>query len=221
MEIAMLTALRSILVCTPLLCLSGCSWLPYLGYNLVGTPLEVAECCCFHVETYCRGANAWREVTEHNPERTYSPAYHDGFCHGFADYVKRGGTGEPPAVPPCKYRYPVLRTPEQQQEIDDWFAGFRHGADVARQQGWREGVLVPISRPPLTVPDQFRQEIVPMRPPLDGPLAPRPLFEELPPPREPPVIAPMVSPLPQEAPVWLEPALPLIEADRIEARRPA
>jgi hypothetical protein len=32
--------------------------------------------------------------------------------------------------------------------MDDWFAGFRHGASVARETGLRERVLVPIALPP-------------------------------------------------------------------------
>jgi hypothetical protein len=204
MEIAMATVLRLLLVGAPLLCTSGCSWLPWLGRNLVGTPLEVVESCYFDTSMYLRAHKAWRDTMASCPDQKSSAAYADGFCHGFVDYVKRGGSGEPPAMPPMCYRYPVLRTPAQQQEIDDWFAGFRHGSLVALQQGWRDGVIVPIGRPPDIASAGFKQEVVPTTSPQPEPAVPPALpFEQLPPPRrEPePVPPPAPQPAPQPAPL--------------------
>ncbi len=203
----MVTALRLLLVGAPLVCMSGCSWLPWLGRNLVGTPLEVVESCCFDAEMYLCAHKAWGEVAASCPDKQFSSAYQDGFCHGFVDYVRRGGSGEPPAMPPMCYRYPVLRTPEQQQAIDDWFAGFRLGSAVAREQGWRDGVIVPIGRPPDIEPVVFKQEIVPApttnpQPSLQQPLPPPLPFEQLPLPQRLPEPMPMADPVRPVPLVW-------------------
>jgi hypothetical protein len=205
MESAMASALRLVLLSVPLMCMSGCSWLPYLGRNLAGTPLEVVAHCRFKVEMCGHANDAWRGVVAHDPEQHFSTAYADGFHRGFIDYVERGGNGEPPAMPPMCYRYPVLRSPEQQQAIDDWFAGFRHGSTIAREQGWRNGVIVPIGRPPDYVPVEFKQEIVPTPGALPAP-TPTPV-EELPRPR-----------LDPEPLMWLGPPVPhFTEPDRLQA----
>jgi hypothetical protein len=228
MEIAMPTALRLLVVCAPLLCMSGCSWLPWFGRNIVGTPLEVVERCCFDTKMYLRAHQAWRDTVASCPEKRFSSAYADGFCHGFVDYVRRGGNGEPPAIPPMCYRYPIVRTPEQQQAIEDWFAGFRHGAAVALDQGWRNGVIIPISRPPAIDLVRFRQDIVPtaplVPPPLDLP-PPEPR-EELPPPTK---TAPPPRPADELPPIntasmldmplmWLGPPVPTDDEIIMHAR---
>ncbi len=197
----MTVALRNALICLPLMCLGGCSWFPYLVENVVGEPLNFTECCCFHVEVWMLADHAWKDVVAEHPESRLSLAYADGFHHGFTDYVNRNDSGEPPASPPCRYRLRVLRTPEQQQRIDDWFAGFRHGAEVARVQGWRDGVVVPIARPPIIVMATFKQEIIPT-PSADLP-APPLNYEELPWPRPPVDKPPPMNPPPVKDSVWL------------------
>lgn len=67
-----------------------------------------------------------------------SPDYAAGFHDGFVDYVYGGGSGEPPPVPPRRYWNAGLRLPEGKARAGDWFAGFRHGARVARDNGYRE-----------------------------------------------------------------------------------
>jgi hypothetical protein len=216
MEIAMVTALRLLLASLPLLCVSGCSWLPYLGRNLVGTPLEAVESCCFDVTMHFRARKAWRDIVASSPAKEFSSAYGDGFCNGFVDYVRRGGTGEPPAIPPMCYRYPVLRTPEQQQAIDDWFAGFRHGSAVAREQGWREGVVIPISQPSDIAPVVFKQEIIPTTQALPEIPSP-PGIEQLAPPRQAPVDISPPRPLAISPFIWLGPRVPVRDYDWLHA----
>jgi hypothetical protein len=68
-----------------------------------------------------------------------------GFKDGFTDYLYAGGTGEPPPVPPrCLWNLDY-RTPRGRQAADDWFAGFRCGAAVVRENGYREKMLLPSS----------------------------------------------------------------------------
>ena len=61
-----------------------------------------------------------------------------GFRDGFVDYVYAGGNGEPPPVPPRQYWNVMLRSPEGKQLADQWFAGYRHGAQIARDGGYRD-----------------------------------------------------------------------------------
>src|SRR3954469_9221088 len=73
------------------------------------------------------------------------PDYEDGFHDGFIDYVYAGGTGEPPPVPPRMYWNVLLRSETGKERVHQWFDGFRHGARVAREGGYREMSVVPSS----------------------------------------------------------------------------
>src|SRR5688500_7470219 len=61
-----------------------------------------------------------------------------GFRDGFVDFVYLGGTGEPPPVPPRQFWNVMLRSPEGKVRANLWFDGYRHGAAVARDGGYRE-----------------------------------------------------------------------------------
>lgn len=71
-----------------------------------------------------------------------SPTYLTGFREGFAEFVYAGGNGEPPAVPPREFWNADLRNERGQTLADLWFAGYRHGARVARDGGYRDMVVV-------------------------------------------------------------------------------
>ena len=186
----MATRVRYLLACLPLLWLSGCSWSPYLIPNLICAPVQAIDDLCFCYKANVLANEAWDELLAHNPKDSLSSAYGHGFRHGFADYLNRNGDGAPPALPPAYYRLPGLRTPEQQRQIEDWFAGFKHGSDVAHEQRWRQGVVVPIARPPLVAPTIYHeivpvgsaQPVAPAQPAAPAP----PNIEELPRPRPPP-----------------------------------
>ena len=47
---------------------------------------------------------AWREAAKHGNGRCNSKDYEAGFKEGFAHFMLRGGNGEPPAIPPSRYR---------------------------------------------------------------------------------------------------------------------
>jgi hypothetical protein len=209
----MIVPLRNVLVCVlPIVGLSGCSWVPYLGRNLAGTSCELTATCCFRREAAKLADKAWADAIGQNPQCKTTPAYVDGFKHGFIDYVARNGTGEPPATPPHCYRYPVLRTPEQQQEIEDWYAGFRHGSQVAHAQQWHEGVVVPISQPSANRPLGFQQEII-ATPSMEAPV---PKLEELPQPKPAAIKPPPVHWSPaKDAVQFGAPVLPLLDADEL------
>jgi hypothetical protein len=93
---------------------------------------------------------AWADFSCTAPT-AYSSDFKHGFQDGFADYLFWGGTGAPPPVPPRCYWNAKYETPEGQQAIQDWFAGFRAGAERAHESGYRNMVIVPASAslPPL------------------------------------------------------------------------
>ena len=87
---------------------------------------------------------------------------------------------EPPAAPPWIYRTAAFETPRGQQDVEDWFAGFRQGAAIARADGYREAArIVPIALPPATSSYSPPAEL---RPPMLEKLPPA--TEILPPPHK-------------------------------------
>jgi hypothetical protein len=91
------------------------------------------------VEVYQEWAErAWLEIVGECPELVGNLDYALGFRDGFVDYVYAGGNGEPPPVPPRQYWNVMLRSPEGKQLADLWFAGYRHGAQIARDGGYRD-----------------------------------------------------------------------------------
>jgi hypothetical protein len=97
-------------------------------------------------------AAAWDEVRKTESGRAYSEDHAAGFRDGFADYLYEGGTGEPPLVPPASYRTPRYQTAEGYQAVQEWFAGYRHGAAAARQSGLRRWLTSPSSLTPVGGP---------------------------------------------------------------------
>ena len=73
---------------------------------------------------------AWLKVVAADPTRPYPADFVDGFEDGFVDYLDAGGPGDPPAVPPWRYRRRKYETLEGRQAILAWQAGFRYGAAV-------------------------------------------------------------------------------------------
>jgi hypothetical protein len=124
---------------------------------------------------HCRlAAAAWGEIAAAQPGKSYSRDYVRGFRDGFADYLDAGGTGEPPTLPPRRYWRSGYRTAEGYQAIEDWFAGFRHGARCARDSGLRHFAVIPSSlsamhpaaQVPVQGPAAFPQEVIPVPPPV-------------------------------------------------------
>lgn len=85
---------------------------------------------------------AWSHQFSTPSGMPYSSDYEAGFKDGFVDFVYAGGSGEPPPVPPRRYWNLDHRTPQGQNAAADWFAGFRLGARVAREEGYREQATI-------------------------------------------------------------------------------
>ena len=86
---------------------------------------------------------AWGEVAMTIPNA--SPDYQNGFTEGFADYLYRGGEGEPPVIPPRGYWNLRFLNQFGRLTINDWYEGFRHGVQVCKSSGLRSMWLVPTS----------------------------------------------------------------------------
>jgi hypothetical protein len=106
-----------------------------------------------------------------------TPEYRAGFLDGFVDYVYAGGNGEPPPLPPREFWNADMRSPQGRRLADDWFAGYRHGAQTARVGGYRESVTVSTS---LFQTGYAEPQVAPHYPSADDEL-PLPNFD-LPPP---------------------------------------
>jgi hypothetical protein len=87
--------------------------------------------------------SAWEQVRAADPNESYTEDHARGFKAGFAAYLYKGGSGEPPPLPPPEYRSVRYQTPQGYRAIENWFAGYRHGAAVARESGYREWVTGP------------------------------------------------------------------------------
>src|SRR5882757_3383044 len=91
------------------------------------------------LELYSKWADqAWRGESEACAESIMQPDYAVGFHDGFVDFVYSGGSGEPPPVPPRRFWNASFRTDEGKLRANQWFEGYRHGARVAREGGYRE-----------------------------------------------------------------------------------
>jgi hypothetical protein len=157
---------------------SGCGFFCYSIQNLVEAPLDAKDECVMRQRFYDMAADAWKTVRLSDPNVPYSIHYVHGFKDGYAGYLDNGSP-EPPGEPPWIYRTSHFETPEGIQAIHDWFAGYRHGAQVAQASGYREtAVILPVGRPPYQPP-------APVAAPEAGSeQGNTPAREELPPPKK-------------------------------------
>ena len=91
-------------------------------------------------------ARAERDEYECEP---FSDDHEQGFVDGFAEYLSAGGTGQPPPLPPRKYWRGRFQNPIGQQQILDWYDGYRHGVAAAQVGDHRSFVVVPLSDSPV------------------------------------------------------------------------
>lgn len=111
--------------------------------NSVQSPIRDFDEAVFIKVTRVQAEHYWSEFCQ-NSDKSFPKAYHRGFVEGFVDYVEAGGNGEPPYLPPFRYRLTLFRTPDGVAAIEDWYAGFRHGAAIAKESGLREYSYVPL-----------------------------------------------------------------------------
>jgi hypothetical protein len=93
-------------------------------------------------------AAAWQQTGTSAAARCSQPQdLQAGFMAGFTYYVKRGGDGEPPPVPPSSYWKESYRSAEGHAQVQAWFDGYRLGTRLAREGGYRERQTLLLSRP--------------------------------------------------------------------------
>lgn len=124
----------------------GCSNLAELAcHNLHFEAAQDLDTCLEPARDRRVADATWHDVVAAHPEQVYSAPYAHGFKDGYRDFIEEGGIGQPPPVPPACYWDLRYQTPQGHAAIDDWYAGFRHGAAVARESGNRRWVIVPAS----------------------------------------------------------------------------
>jgi hypothetical protein len=84
---------------------------------------------------------AWERAREMAPQ-PYTRHYERGFKYGFTDYL-RGGEGRVPLVPPRRYWAFYYQSPEGNEAMQDWFAGWRHGNAMAKESGYWNLMVIP------------------------------------------------------------------------------
>jgi hypothetical protein len=135
----------------------GCRLVYYTADNLCRTVEHCHQAVCEHLRDRRWAANAWNDFCRCNPDAALSGDFAAGFEAGFADFLFAGGTGEPPPLPPERYRKLRYQTPEGYRAKEDWFAGFRAGAAAAHDGGYRQWITGPSSfagLPPFPLPPQ-------------------------------------------------------------------
>jgi hypothetical protein len=183
---------------------AGCSYLPYALPDIGSSVANPVHNFWFRHQIDVAADEAWRKVIAHCGGRTLSSGYAEGFHTGFVEYVEAGGDGYPPTAPPYCMRCDVLRSPDRQQLIIDYYAGYKHGTEVAKFERLRDLVIVPLGRQPQPTSPGFT--ITPV--PKDDPRQPDPFAPQgpLPPgfrtsPGDAPNTQSSVAPQPQELPV--------------------
>jgi hypothetical protein len=127
-------------------CLSGCSVWQDAGRTMLREPAEYAWKLDRKrsLGVYRQWADeAWAMQSGSCAEVGSVDDYALGFRDGFVDYVYAGGEGEPPPVPPRKFWNIGWRKDQNDAAAYEWFAGYRHGAQAAREGGYRERGVVP------------------------------------------------------------------------------
>jgi hypothetical protein len=123
---------------------AGCNIYKYAGYNMITSPGSTANEACNLAQNCAAAERAWKEEKAQACAGTnYSSDYACGFKHGYADFLDYGGTGIPPATLPCRYRTTCYQTPDGHRAIEDYYAGFAHGAAAARASGLRNLKVLP------------------------------------------------------------------------------
>lgn len=121
---------------------------PTLCNNICRTVRGEPKCFdyCDRTETFCTIATQhWAQTMQ---GQNHSPHFKDGYLDGFADYLHRGGTGNPPPMPPRRYWEPTLNG-QRQNAIEEWRNGFRVGAENAIASGMREQLVIPSGGVPM------------------------------------------------------------------------
>ncbi len=125
----------------------GCNQIYYGARNTINEPIQLFNNLELTHQTKKYAKHAWKDFAKEHPEWASSQGFHDGFIDGYAGFLDRGGTGEPPAVPPPKYRRNRYLNPAGYEAIEQYFSGYTVGAQMGKASGIRETLVVPVLIP--------------------------------------------------------------------------
>ncbi len=193
---------KALLIAGSIAPLSGCLLARDTARNLINEPAELVDNKKLSHRLRRDSRTVWSQVCQQYPSRTFSHDFAEGFEDGYVDYLESGGTAQPPAVPPIRYRRSRFMSVEGHARIRDYSGGFKYGCDTAAASGQRELITLPIllPEPPPESAVQARQispqrtETLPAPRAADTgtglPLLDRPLAIKSAPMTTPPVIQP-------------------------------
>ena len=142
-------SLQIILVLCAILQLTGCRLCQNIARSVIVEPTiySANRDRKRSLRTYREWAEqAYSRFCDCGSSASLSCSFEAGFKDGFTSYVYAGGSGEPPPVPPREYWDVRKRNPNGHTCASDWFEGYRQGASVARNEGYRERALVATSK---------------------------------------------------------------------------
>ena len=90
-------------------------------------------------------SQAWHERQELAADQQFPGDFEEGFRAGYAA-TGQGSDGCPPPVPPRKYWSWKYQTPEGQEKVAAWYAGWPHGARAAEEDGVANWSQIQVSR---------------------------------------------------------------------------
>jgi hypothetical protein len=129
-------------------CLPGCSvW--HLAHRTLYSELSQypqvtdGKLACRQYRRWAK--DEWQRISHQPGSHGYSSDYASGFIQGFVDQVYAGGNAQAPPIPPRKYWRIGYRNPRGRRAVEQWYDGFRHGAQVAKEGGYREEAVIPSS----------------------------------------------------------------------------
>lgn len=160
---------------------SGCGLFTIGARNLYNEAKVIRDSRFEKIRYACLAHEAWQKVKDSCPGHPYSADYGEGFEAGFSDYLYAGGCGEPPGLPPKRYRHFHAESPRGAEALQQWYEGFRHGAAAAKESGLRQFVLVSLPPPPHPpLPPPSAPDAVPPPVPSSQLPMPRPVSSDTP-----------------------------------------
>src|SRR5207302_6377029 len=102
---------------------------------------------------------AWTRLRRDARAQPMSDDFGDGFKQGYVASLRRSGWVETPTAAPQCYAAPRYQTAEGHHAIQDWFHGYRHGADLARESNLLDSSTRQVSA--TAVPPPPEQEVKP------------------------------------------------------------
>lgn len=138
---------KTLMLLAPLLG-GGCTLYSAALHNLHNEPSLYHNQIKLRHNLKSQAKETWKDYAAAHPGECFSKFFEDGFEDGFADYLDNGGSGEPPAMPPLRYRQRnKFLTPAGFSALEDYFSGFRLGARIAMDSGLRDTLVAPILVP--------------------------------------------------------------------------